>query len=110
MSDPEGDVAGAWRMLGKRWTLPILKIMGSKEAMRFCEIKKALPGISATMLSARLLELEREWLVEKRIHYSTKVEYSLTASARELWAILEELDAWWSMRRPALQHVIANYQ
>jgi DNA-binding HxlR family transcriptional regulator len=93
MSEPESDVAGAWRMLGKRWTLPILKIIGSREAVRFCEIKKALPGISGTMLSARLLELEREGLVEKRIHYSTKVEYSLTASARELGTILAELDA-----------------
>ena len=77
MSDAEGNVAGAWRMLGKRWTLPILKIMGSRETMRFCEIKKALSGISSTMLSERLLELEREGLVEKRTHYSTKVEYSL---------------------------------
>lgn len=32
--------------------------------MRFCEIK-ALLGISGTMLSGRLLELEREGLVEK---------------------------------------------
>jgi DNA-binding HxlR family transcriptional regulator len=108
MSDAEGDVACAWRMLGKRWTLPILKIVGSKEAVRFCEIK-ALLGVSGTMLSERLLELEREGLMEKRIHYS-KVEYSLTASARELCAILAELDAWWSMRRPAWQHMIANYQ
>jgi DNA-binding HxlR family transcriptional regulator len=76
--------------------------------MRFCEIK-ALLGVSGTMLSKRLLELEREGFVEKRIHYS-KVEYSPTASARELNAILVELDAWWSMRRPAWQHMIANYQ
>jgi len=108
MSDAEGDVAGAWKMLGKRWTLPILKIMGSREAARFCEIK-ALLGVSGTMLSERLLELEREGLVEKRIHYS-KVEFSLTSSVRELGAILAELDAWWSMRRPAWQHMIANYQ
>jgi DNA-binding HxlR family transcriptional regulator len=108
MSEPESDVAGAWRILGKRWTLPILKIMGSSETMRFCEIK-ALLDVSGTMLSERLLELEREGLVEKRIHYS-KVEYSRTASARELEAILSELDAWWSMRRPAWQHMIVNYQ
>jgi DNA-binding HxlR family transcriptional regulator len=49
---------GVWRTLRKRWTLPILKSMGSKEALRFSEIKNAL-GISSTMLSERLMELER---------------------------------------------------
>lgn len=95
-----------WRTLGKRWTLPILKSMGSKEAMRFSEIKKALAGISSTMLSERLLELEREWLVAK-IQNSSRIEYRLTAGAKELEAVLEELDRWWSTRRLPL---IANYQ
>jgi DNA-binding HxlR family transcriptional regulator len=91
MSDPEGNVAGAWKMLGKRWTLPILKIMGSRETMRFCEIKKVLSGISNTMLSERLLELEQEGLVAKKF-CGSKVEYSLTTSARELEFILIKLD------------------
>jgi DNA-binding HxlR family transcriptional regulator len=85
MSDAESDVAGAWRILGKRWTLPILKSIGSKEAMRFYEIKRAMVGISSTMLSERFLELEREGLVAKKIHYS-RAEYSLTASARGTWS------------------------
>lgn len=59
MSDASNPELGVWRMLGKRWTLAILKSMGSKEAARFNEIKKALAGISSTMLSERLLELER---------------------------------------------------
>ena len=70
-----------WRILGKRWTLPILKNMGSEEAMRFGEIKKALVGISSTMLSERLLELEHEGFVAK-IQNSSKIEYRLTAGAR----------------------------
>lgn len=104
MSDAESDVAGAWRILGKRWTLPILKIAGSKEAVRFNEIKKALDGISSTMLSERLLELESEGLVA-RIQNSSKIEYRLTAGAKELEAMLAELDNWWTTRRLPL---IAN--
>jgi DNA-binding HxlR family transcriptional regulator len=96
----------AWRILGKRWTLPILKILDSK-AERFCEIKKLLPCISSTMLSERLVELEREGLVAKRINYS-KVEYSLTAGAKELVAMLAELDRWWTMHQRACQPFIAN--
>ncbi|HEU4605548.1 MAG TPA: winged helix-turn-helix transcriptional regulator [Nitrososphaera sp.] len=98
--------AEIWRMLGKRWMLPILKSMGQKEAVRFSEIKKALVGISGTVLSERFLELEREGLVAK-IQNSSKIEYSLTAGAKELEAMLAELDRWWSARRLPL---IANYQ
>jgi DNA-binding HxlR family transcriptional regulator len=95
-------------MLGKRWTLAILKSMGS-EAVRFGEIKKALAGISSTVLSERLRELEQEGLVAKNVHGS-KVEYGLTGSARELQAILAKVDAWWYAHRRACQPLIANYQ
>jgi DNA-binding HxlR family transcriptional regulator len=104
MSDP---TAGVWGMLGKRWTLPILKIIGSKDHVRFCEIKKSLQRISNTMLSGRLLELEREGLVAKGIYHS-KVGYSLTASARELEFILIKLDRWWIMHHQTTHAVIAN--
>jgi DNA-binding HxlR family transcriptional regulator len=72
---------GVWRTLGKRWTLPILKSLGSKEALRFSEIKNAITDISSTMLSERLMELESEGLLAKKIRGS-KVEYSLTARRR----------------------------
>jgi DNA-binding HxlR family transcriptional regulator len=101
---------GIWRMLGKRWTLPVLKSVGSKEAVPFGEIKKALAGISSTMLSRRLLELEHEGLVAKNICGSSKVEYGLTPSARELEFTLTKLDRWWSAHCRAYQSVIANYQ
>ena len=86
------------RMLGKRWTLPILGIVGSKEAMRFGEIKKALAGISGTVLSERLFELEREGLIAKT-HNSSKIEYRLTDGAKELAIMLAELGRRWPARR-----------
>ena len=98
-------------MLGKRWTLQILESVGSKKAMRFCEIKKALTVISGTMLSERLVELEREGLVTKNIqNSSSKTEYMLTARARELVIMLAELDRWWSVHHQACRPVIASYQ
>ena len=44
----------------------------------------------------RLLELEREGLISKRIYPETrpKVEYLLTPQARELEAVLKELAKW----------------
>jgi DNA-binding HxlR family transcriptional regulator len=104
MSDNE---ASAWRILGKRWTLPILKILGSKQAARFNEIKKALAGISSTMLTERLSELEHVELVSKNFN-GTKIVYNLTSSARELEFILIKLDAWWSLHRSTYRPLIAN--
>lgn len=66
MSDANSSELDIWRILGKRWTLSILKSICSKEAMRFCEIKRVLTGISGTVLSERLVELEREGLVTKK--------------------------------------------
>jgi DNA-binding HxlR family transcriptional regulator len=54
------------------------------------------------MLSERLQELEHEGLVTKRIQDS-KVEYSLTASGRELEFILAKLDRWWYVQRRTYQ-------
>jgi len=104
MSDSD---ASAWRILGKRWTVPILKIVGSKEPVRFSEIKKTLAGISSTMLSERLLELGRKGLLAKKF-FGSKVEYSLTTSSRELEFILIKLDRWRDRHDRACQPVIAN--
>lgn len=58
------------------------------------------------MLSERLLELEHEGLIAKT-RDSSKVEYRLTASARELEFMLTKLDRWWSAHRKECQPVIA---
>jgi len=85
-----------WGVLGRRWALLILKNLNTKEAVRFNELKKLLPGISSTVLAARLLEMEREGLISKKIYpeIPPKVEYRLTARARELGVILKELGGW----------------
>jgi DNA-binding HxlR family transcriptional regulator len=85
-----------WGVLGRRWGLLILKNLNTKEAVRFNELKKLLPGISSTVLAARLLEMEREGLISKKIYpeIPPKVEYRLTARARELEVILKELGGW----------------
>jgi len=90
------EVLTIWEVLGKRWALLILKNLSTKEAIRFNELKKVLSGISSTVLSERLLELEREGLVSKIIYTEIppKVEYNLTTRARELEVILKDLGKW----------------
>lgn len=89
-------INNVWEILGKKWALLILKNLHTKEAVRFTELKRLMPGISSTVLSNRLLEMEREGLISKKIfpEIPPKVEYRLTTRARELGVILKELGGW----------------
>jgi len=97
------EIMTIWEVLGKRWALLILKNLSTKEVIRFNELKKILSGISSTVLAERLLELEREGLVTKKIYpeIPPKVEYALTMRAKELEVILRELARWASRWKPA---------
>jgi DNA-binding HxlR family transcriptional regulator len=75
-------VAGILRILGKRWMLLILKSMSSREATRFGELKRTLTGISGTMLAERLLEMEREGLVTKKIYGAAPPKGGIQADCR----------------------------
>jgi len=90
------EIASIWEVLGRRWSLLILKNFCNKEVIRFNELKRALTGISSTVLSDRLLELEREGLISKRIYpeIPPKAEYRITSQTRELESILRELGKW----------------
>ena len=102
--EPEGQVrtdatctvVDVWELLGRRWSLHILKNLKTKEVIRFNELKRSLPGISSTVLSERLLELEREGLVTKKIYPEVppRLEYFITPQARELGVIIKDLARW----------------
>ena len=99
------EIMNIWEILGRRWALAILKNLSSKEVIRFNELKKLLSGIRSTVLAVRLLELEREGLVSKKIYpqIPPKVEYRLTIQAKQLEAILRELGRWaYSWRAPEI--------
>ena len=84
------------KVLARRWTLLILGNLHTKDTVRFNELKRSLTGISSTVLSNRLLEMDREGLISKKIYpeIPPKVEYRLTERARELGVILKDLGRW----------------
>jgi DNA-binding HxlR family transcriptional regulator len=88
-----GEIANVWEVLGRRWSMLILKNLFTKEVIRFNEFKTLLPGMSSTVLADRLSELEREGLVSKKIYpeIPPKVEYRLTFRAEELRVIFKKL-------------------
>ncbi len=87
-------VALATEILGERWTiLVLLALMDGVE--RFNDLQRALPRISATMLSQRLRSLENAGLVRKKKAPTGRGhEYSLTEAGRELEDVVMGMGRW----------------
>jgi DNA-binding HxlR family transcriptional regulator len=87
-------LAMACEILEPRWTILILGEM-SGGASRFNEIRRGVPGISPTLLSRRLREMEANGLVE-RLEDPGKgtVDYIRTPKATELQPALRMLAEW----------------
>ncbi len=82
--------------LGGKWKISILCSLSQDGPIRYNDIKRRMRGISNTMLSKSLKELEEDGLV-KRTEYMeipVRVEYETTEKARSLLPILEELARW----------------
>jgi len=60
------DELAIWKVLGKRWALPILKNLDTNGTIRFNELKRLMPGISSTVLAERLSQLVRGALFQRR--------------------------------------------
>ncbi len=87
-------IAMACEVVEPRWTLLILAEMWLG-ATRFNEIRRGVPGISPTLLSKRLKEMEKQGLIE-RLEDRAKgtVDYVRTAKAVELEPVLDLLGDW----------------
>ncbi|MCI4336419.1 MAG: helix-turn-helix transcriptional regulator [Thermoplasmata archaeon] len=98
--DPAGGIAAA---LGKKWTLPLLGILGNQPTSRFSEIVGALEGLGAKALSSRLRELQRLGLVARSVSREApvKVEYRLTDRGEGLRRALVPFLQWAGTDRPA---------
>ena len=87
-------VARASEVLADRWTPLIVRelIAGSH---RFNEIERGLPGISRSLLSSRLRDLEEAGVIERLPDPQSKMTaYHLSEAGRELKIVIEALGAW----------------
>lgn len=85
-------LARATEVIGERWTLLILRDLMVGPA-RFSELRAGLPGIAATMLSARLTELQRSGIV-RRVGSNRTERYELTEAGAALQPALRALSLW----------------
>src|SRR5207253_6269087 len=81
--------------IADKWTAIIIKIL-ARGTMRYAALQREIGGISQKMLTQTLRTLERDGLVQRKVHpvVRPKVEYSLTKLGRTLIEPLHALCRW----------------
>ena len=82
--------------IGGKWKLPILCSLTANGPSRYNDLLRNVHGISNTMLSKTLKELEEIGLVRRAeyLEVPVRVEYEITERARNLQPILLQLIQW----------------
>ncbi len=75
-----------FHILGKRWTLPVIRELAKNNTLGFNQIKNNFQKITPTTLSSVLKTLEQYGIIKKRIHHNllSSVSYSLTTYGKIL--------------------------
>ncbi|MFC0181636.1 DNA-binding transcriptional regulator, HxlR family [Pseudarcicella hirudinis] len=93
-------VRDALDILSGKWKLPIITTLRFG-VIRFKELEREIPGITAKMLSKELKELEMNQLVKRTVLDTTpiSVTYELTEYGRSLETVILELGKWGKAHR-----------
>jgi DNA-binding HxlR family transcriptional regulator len=75
-------------LLGKKWTMLILRDIGIRNIQRFNRLLESIPGITPRMLSMRLRELEQEGYIERLEKSNVLVRWTLTEKGKDTLPIL----------------------
>ncbi len=83
-------------LLSGKWTPRIIYELQKTPCLRFGELRKKIDGITSTMLSATLKELEAEGIVNRTQfnEIPPHVEYSLTTAGWDMLPIFFEMAKW----------------
>jgi DNA-binding HxlR family transcriptional regulator len=89
-------LAGALRVVGGKWKIPILCALSQDGTTRYNDLKRKIRGITNTMLASSLKELEEDGLVVRKqyMEIPVRVEYTATEACRDLMPILKQLAHW----------------
>ena len=83
-------------LLSGKWRLYVLYVLSKASVCRFGALKRAIPGITSTMLTSTLRDLERLGIVRREQYNEIPphVEYSLTEKGRALLPVFFEIHRW----------------
>ena len=83
-------------LLGKKWTLPLVGVLGNRPSSRFNELRDSIAGMGSKALAERLKELQALGLVDRKLYAEVpaRVEYKLTDRGLALRRGLVPLLSW----------------
>jgi DNA-binding HxlR family transcriptional regulator len=92
----------AAELIGRMWTAAVISV-ALDGPVRFTQIREAVPGLSARLLTERLRALEAAGVVERADHPCERdvVVVCFTEKGRALRRVVDELQAWADRERPA---------
>ena len=104
----ECPVETSLELLSGKWKPRLLWKFHKQGTLRFGELKRAMPEITAKMLTQQLRELEQDGLVLRKIYPEVppKVEYSLSEFGHTLGPVLEMIAAWGTSQHPQIRQIL----
>ncbi|NGO09323.1 helix-turn-helix transcriptional regulator [Streptomyces sp. HC44] len=81
--------------VANKWALLIIEALG-EGTLRFSELRNEVEGVSHKMLTQNLRMLERNGLVDRKVHPTVppRVEYTLTEPGRALRTTVDAICGW----------------
>lgn len=101
--DQHDYVARTAEVIATKWTPQLLQQLGTG-AMGFCDLERAIPGISPRTLSARLRSLEVAGIVQREAFgRGSTLPYELTVMGEALLPIIDAMRSFgeeWQCAKP----------
>lgn len=97
--------------VGSKWVSMLVRALQDEDEVRFAELKRRAPGISAKVLSDTLRTLERDGFVARRVEPTVPpaVHYGLTPLGHSLAGPLAVLRDWAETHMPAVDDARVVY-
>ena len=89
-------IDNTFKIIGKKFTVHILRNITKLGQTRFNEFLESIEAINPKTLSARLREMGKNGIIERRIYPGTpvRIEYSITQKGKALRPVLEAMAAY----------------
>jgi DNA-binding HxlR family transcriptional regulator len=100
-------VTATMQVLGGKWKTILINAIYHTSPARFGELKRSVKGITQSMLTQQLRELEDDGLINRKIYAEIppRVEYTLTEFGLTLSPIMQSMAKWGEEYRMKKQKV-----
>jgi DNA-binding HxlR family transcriptional regulator len=89
-------VTATMHVIGGKWKAILINAIYHTSPARFGELRRSVVGITQSMLTSQLRELEDDGIIHRKIYAEVppKVEYTLTEFGLTLSPIMQSLAKW----------------